>query len=210
MIYEKIKASCQTLTSEFDKIPSERKSILEKITTYVESRMKAGKPVQLVYICTHNSRRSHFGQIWAMVAAAYYNKKGVKSFSGGTEATAFNINAINALKRLGFDISISKDVNNPIHQVKFGDNETPVECFSKVYDHEANPQSEFAAIMTCSDAEENCPFIPAVDLRIATTYDDPKASDNTSMQDATYDERCRQIGREVLYVFSKLKPSAHE
>jgi arsenate reductase (thioredoxin) len=210
MIYEKIKASCQTLTSEFDKIPSERKSILEKITTYLESRMKDSKPVQLVYICTHNSRRSHFGQIWAMVAAAYYDQKGVKSFSGGTEATAFNLNAINALKRLGFDISVIKEGNNPVYQVTFGDGETPVECFSKVYDHEVNPQSGFAAIMTCGDAEANCPFIPAVDLRIATTYDDPKVSDNTPMQDATYDERCKQVGREVLYVFSKLNTPTHE
>jgi arsenate reductase len=210
MIYEIIKGFCQTLTNEFDKIPSERKSVLEKITAYIESRMKASKPVQLIYICTHNSRRSHFGQIWAMVAAAYYNVRGTNSFSGGTEATAFNSNAINALKRVGLDISVTTDGKNPVYQVKFGDGEAAIDCFSKVYDHEVNPQSEFAAIMTCSDAEENCPFIPAVDIRIATTYDDPKASDHTPMQDSTYDERCRQIGREVLYVFSKLNTSTHE
>jgi arsenate reductase len=56
--------------------------------------------------------------------------------------------------------------------------------------------------MTCSDAEENCPFIPGVELRIGTTYEDPKAYDNTLQQDTQYDTRCRQIALETLYVFS--------
>ena len=84
------------------------------------------------------------------------------------------------------------------------DNESPSVCFSKTYDDAENPQKEFAAIMTCSDAEENCPFIPGVELRIGTTYDDPKSFDNTPEQDAKYDERCKQIALETLYVFSKL------
>ena len=74
-----------------------------------------------------------------------------------------------------------------------------------MYDDPKNPQKEFAAIMTCSDAEENCPFIPGVELRIGTTYDDPKAFDNTPLQDTKYDERCKQIALETLYVFSKVK-----
>jgi arsenate reductase len=114
------------------------------------------------------------------------------------------------LKRIGFNITIAKEGMNPVYLVRFGDTEKPVTCFSKVYDHEVNPQSSFAAIMTCSDAEENCPFIPGVEFRIATTYDDPKAADHTASQDATYDERCRQIAREVFYVFSKLNPPTHE
>lgn len=209
MIYEPIQRYCETLIKEFDKIPAQRKQILEKITAYIASKAKENKPVQLVYICTHNSRRSHFGQVWASVAGTYY-KQEIKSFSGGTEATAFNINAINALKRVGFGITVAAEEKNPVYYLKFDDREKPIECFSKVYDHPANPQSEFAAIMTCSDAEENCPFIPGVEFRIATTYDDPKTSDNTPMQDATYDERCRQIAREVFYVFSKLNPPTYE
>ena len=86
----------------------------------------------------------------------------------------------------------------------YAENTKPIECFSKVYNADVNPQKEFAAIMTCSDAEENCPFIPGVELRIGTTYDDPKAFDNTELQDAKYDERCKQIALETLYVFSKI------
>ena len=38
--------------------------------------------------------------------------------------------------------------------------------------------------------------------RIAITYEDPKAFDGTDREAEAYDERCRQIAREMLYVFS--------
>jgi arsenate reductase (thioredoxin) len=199
-----IKAYCDNLTKEFKTIPDNRKVILEKITQYIKSKQDDNKSINLVYICTHNSRRSHFGQVWAHVASYYYNIPNVNTFSGGTEATAFNINAINSLKRVGFNVKPINIEKNTSYHVFHDDNETPSVCFSKTYDDAKNPQKEFAAIMTCSDAEENCPFIPGVELRIGTTYDDPKAFDNTPQQDAKYDERCKQIALETLYVFSKL------
>ncbi len=204
-MFESIKTYCDSLVKEFDKIPLERKDILERITQYIAKKSILDKPVNLVYICTHNSRRSHFGQVWAKVASDYFHIKNVHTFSGGTEATAFNINAINALKRIGFDIKPINNETNPTYHVQYDLKESPIICFSKVYDNPKNPDKEFAAIMTCSDAEENCPFIPNVELRIGTTYDDPKAFDNTPMQDTKYDERCKQIALETLYVFSKVK-----
>ena len=199
-----IKAYCDSLTKGFSKIPAQRKEILEKITQYIAKKNTLNKPINLVYICTHNSRRSHFGQVWAHVASKYYRISNVNTYSGGTEATAFNINAINALKRVGFDVKPINIEKNSTFHISFDEKENPIVCFSKVYDDPKNPKSEFAAIMTCSDAEENCPFIPGVELRIGTTYDDPKEFDNTSLQDAKYDERCKQIALETFYVFSKL------
>lgn len=199
-----IKNYCDALVKEFDNIPQSRKKILESISDYINQKRKDHQPIQLVYICTHNSRRSHFGQVWAHVAADYYNVNNVTTFSGGTEATAFNPNAINALKRVGFDVKAMDSENNTTYHVIHDNTKTPSICFSKTYDHPVNPKTNFAAVMTCSDAEENCPFIPGVDLRIGTTYDDPKAFDNTPLQDAKYDERCKQIALETLYVFSKV------
>lgn len=199
-----IKTYCDELIKEFDSIPSERKILLEKISQYIQQKTQEHKPIQLIYVCTHNSRRSHFGQIWAKVAAHYYKVNNVQTFSGGTEATAFNINAINAIKRVGFDVKKSTETINPIYHLYFDETKKPIECFSKVYNDDVNPKHEFAAIMTCSDAEENCPFIPGVELRIGTTYNDPKAFDNTPLQDAKYDERCKQIALETFYVFSKI------
>jgi arsenate reductase len=200
-----IKIYCDSLIEEFNTITHERKLLLEQITKYISEKKSINNPINLVYICTHNSRRSHFGQIWAQVAAHYYNIANVTTFSGGTEATAFNVNAINALKKVGFDIDKKNDGINPIYHIYFDKNESPITCFSKVYNDDENPKSEFVAIMTCSDAEENCPFIAGAELRIGTTYDDPKAFDNTALQDAKYDERCKQIALETFYIFSKIK-----
>jgi arsenate reductase (thioredoxin) len=203
-MYQKIRQFTQLLEGDFNLIPAERKELLQKITGYIQERYDQNLSINLVYICTHNSRRSHFGQVAAALAANFYNIENVTTFSGGTEATAFNLNAIKALKSIGFEISSDEKVVNPTYQVSFGNNLSTT-CFSKVYDDRLNPKSDFAAIMTCSDAEQNCPFIPGVALRIGTTYEDPKKSDGTPQQDETYMARFRQIATETLYAFSLVR-----
>jgi arsenate reductase (thioredoxin) len=203
-MYQKIRQFTQSLQNDFDLIPAERKELLQKITHYIQERYDKNLPINLVYICTHNSRRSHFGQVAAALAGSFYNIENVNTFSGGTEATAFNPNAIEALKSIGFEIvSDGKEVN-PKYKVGFGNNLSTT-CFSKVYDDKANPKTDFATIMTCSDAEQNCPFIPGVSLRIGTTYEDPKKSDGTPQQAETYLARFRQIATETLYAFSLVR-----
>jgi protein-tyrosine phosphatase/arsenate reductase len=205
-MYPTITQHCKKLVQQFDAIPSERKEILAKISTYIQSKIAQKEPIQLMYVCTHNSRRSHFGQIWAAVAANYYSIPNLSTFSGGTEATTLHPNAIQALQTTGFDISTAEETTNPHYSVRFGDgDEAQTTCFSKVYDATSNPTTNFAAIMNCSDAETNCPFIPGVELRISTTYDDPKAFDHTPEQAAKYLERSNQIAVECLYVFSLIQ-----
>ena len=203
-MFATITSFCDNLMLQLDEITFERKQLLQKISNYIQTKKDNQQPINLVYVCTHNSRRSHFGQVWADVAANYFGVKDVHTFSGGTEATAFNPNAINALRKIGFDIKGNDQTLNPTYIVKFADDAFTT-CFSKVYNHPLNPQQNFAAIMTCSDAEQNCPYIPGVELRIATTYNDPKAFDNTPQQDAAYTERATQIALECLYIFSLVK-----
>lgn len=202
-MFQSIKERCTALAKNFKEIPAARKQLLEKIADYIKPKHAANEAINLIYVCTHNSRRSHLGQVWAAVAAAYYGVNNVHTFSGGTEATAFNPNAINALTAAGFTIQQTDESNNPVYNVFFADDKFST-CFSKVYNHKANPVTNFAAVMTCSDADENCPFIPGCDLRIGTTYNDPKAFDNTILQNEKYTERSNQIAMECLYVFSKV------
>jgi protein-tyrosine phosphatase/arsenate reductase len=202
---QQIKSFCENLAHSTHEISEERKEVLNQFSKAIQQGLKQFGSVKIIYVCTHNSRRSHFGQIWSKVAATYFNVGNVETFSGGTEATALNPNAIQALKEQGFQITSNEvDSENPVYLVDFGEKEKIV-CFSKVYDHEVNPKSDFIAVMTCSDAEENCPFIPGVSFRIATTYEDPKKFDNTPLQESKYLERSRQIALESIYVFSKIK-----
>jgi protein-tyrosine-phosphatase len=205
MMYPSLHDYLKSREREFALITAQRKTLLQKIATFVTEKLRAGQDAQLVYICTHNSRRSHLGQVWLQIAAHYYGVRHVKTFSGGTEATAMHTNTLQALIRAGVRAVKKEDGENPVYELAYDDDVAPMHCFSKVYHHETNPVKGFAAIMTCSDAEENCPFIPGVDVRIATTYDDPKISDGTSQQEETYDERCAQIARECLWVVSQVR-----
>jgi arsenate reductase len=203
-MYKTIQELLDELSKQFNTISDERKTLLFQISKYIQEKKNNGLAIQLVYICTHNSRRSHFGQIAATIVANYYNIKNVASYSGGTEITAFNINAINALEKLGFEIVTNDLNNNPLYKV-FYDEENYVSCFSKKYNDDANPKNNFLAIMTCSDADENCPLILGAENRISTTYEDPKKSDGTELQEQIYKERFKQIALETLYVFSLVK-----
>lgn len=193
----------QKRISEFDQISAERKELLEKIATYINTKRLQNKTANLVYICIHNSRRSHFGQVAGSLAANYYGTK-VNTFSGGTEVTAFNPNAIAALRNCGLIVQAQDESNNP-HQHVYYKNILIADCFSKIYDHPTNPTENFAAIMTCGEAEQNCPFIPTAEMKISTTYDDPKSSDGTGQEETVYGARFAQILRESLYVFSLVK-----
>jgi arsenate reductase len=191
-------------TAEFDDIPANRRAKLDELAAYIRNQRDAGKPVRLVFICTHNSRRSHMAQLWAAAAAASYEIGDVETFSGGTDATAFNPRAVAALERAGFEIKTSaRAAANPMYLVRLSPASAALECFSKVYGQSPNPTTDFCAVMTCAAADEACPRVPGATLRLAIPYDDPKLADGTPDEAATYDERCAQIAREMLFAFSR-------
>jgi arsenate reductase (thioredoxin) len=178
--------------------------VLGKVAIFIKSKIDAHQPVRLVFICTHNSRRSHISQIWAQIAAHFYEVPEVRTYSGGTEATAFNPNAVEAMREAGLKIHVAKGGQNPVYEVHYAKDAPVMRVFSKVFDEGNNPQMDFAAIMTCSHADENCPFIPGASLRIPVTYEDPKVFDGAPQQEQAYKERNQQIAREMFYLFSKV------
>lgn len=192
-------------TFNFEIISEERSSILQPLIDFIQFKVETNSQVRLNLICTHNSRRSHLSQVWAQTAAAHYNIKNVFCYSGGTEATAMFPLVSKTLAKQGFQIKIISEGNNPIYSIKFSENEHPVIGFSKTFDNDFNPKSEFAAIMTCSSADKGCPFIAGAEKRIPITFEDPKAFDNTPQQAEKYEERSLQIANEMFYVFSKIK-----
>jgi arsenate reductase len=196
----------ESLASEFDAIPDERRQTLDRIAAFVDAEHQAGRSAKLVFICTHNSRRSQMSQSWATTAAAWYRIADVEAYSGGTEATAFNPRAVAALRRAGFVIDEPTEAgDNPHYQLGYSSEQPPIAAYSKQYASPDNPSSEFAAIMTCSEADDACPFVPGATLRISLAYDDPKQADGTAEEQARYDERCRQIAREMFYLFSRVR-----
>ena len=202
-LFGKIEESITAL--DLQAISEERKKILQPLIEYIQEKVKTQKPVRLNFICTHNSRRSHFSQVWAQALAAHYNFPNVTCYSGGTEATAMFPIAAKTLEQQGFKVTKLSEEKNPVYSIKFAENAHPVIGFSKTFDNAFNPKSGFAAIMTCSQADAGCPFIAGAEKRFPITYDDPKAFDGTAEQEQKYLERSTQIATELKYVFSEIK-----
>jgi len=186
-------------------VPNERKEVLYPLVEYIQNKVNANEEIRLNFICTHNSRRSHLSQIWAQTMAFHFGIQNVYCYSGGTEATALFPKVADTLSHQGFQIQQLSQEQNPVYAVKFDNNQQPIIGFSKTYFDDFNPKSNFAAIMTCSNADEGCPMVFGAEARFPIKYEDPKAFDGTEVMNEKYTERSLQIASELYFVFSQIK-----
>ncbi|NND78976.1 MAG: protein-tyrosine-phosphatase [Maribacter sp.] len=203
-LYTAIEKTIATL--DVESIPVERKETLRPFIEYIQKKHQTNQAIRINFICTHNSRRSHLSQVWAQTMAYYFKTKEVFCYSGGTEATALFPMVAETLRYSGFEINTLSKGENPVYSIKYAENQHPIIGYSKKFDDDFNPKSKFAAIMTCSQADEGCPFIAGAEQRISITFEDPKAFDNTPQQAEKYMERSLQIANELYYVFSQINP----
>ena len=199
-MFHKIQAVIDKI--DFNTISEIRRNELAVLIHFIQEKKDKNQPVLLNFICTHNSRRSQFSQIWGQVASNYFGIS-AQSYSGGVEETAFNERAVASLERFGFKMS-KEGVGNPKYFIQWDENSEPLVMFSKMYDDSINPSSGFAAIMTCSHADENCPIVSGCEKRIPIRYEDPKNFDDTPLESALYDYRSFEIATELFYVFSTI------
>ena len=193
-----IKQLIENMKADESNLSQTRKNALAHLAdTLVEK--KTGDDLQLMFICTHNSRRSIFAQVWASVLADHYQLP-IKAFSGGTEATAVHENTLKCLDDLGFEIASGNDRQNEKVQIKYGKHQQ-ISCYSKVFDHPENPQQDFIALMLCDHAAEHCPFIPNASARLNFTFPDPKKYDGTVFKSDKYKEICLDIAIQLDLIF---------
>lgn len=186
------------------KLTKKRQNRLTPLIEYLQEKVDQQQPISLEFVCTHNSRRSQFAQVWAQVAADYFGIT-INSFSGGIEVTACNERTVASLMRFGFAIHKEGD-DNPKYMVNWGTGQL-LTLFSKLVEDDSNPTENFAAIMTCSHADENCPVVLGAEKRIALTYEDPGSADDTEDESQVYDKRSEEIASDLFYVFSQIKQS---
>lgn len=202
--YETLNGYTRQRKKEFNQITEERKKQLERLAKAIRHDLDLECSADLIFICTHNSRRSHMGQLWALVAAYEYEIIGIRCFSGGTEATAFNPRAVRALNKAGLVMEQLDEDSNPEYLVILPGDEEGIRVFSKSYEDPPNPTKNFIAVMTCSDADEACPVVTGASSRHSITYGDPKDFDGTPEEENKYEERSQQIAREMFYLFSRV------
>ncbi|WBX72060.1 low molecular weight phosphatase family protein [Tenacibaculum retecalamus] len=186
-------------------ISNERKQLLTKIAQLIISEYKDREKINLNFICTHNSRRSQFAQVWSFFAVEYFNLKNIFTYSGGTEVTAFNRNTVKSLQKTGFNFNILDfSHQNPRYLITFEGTKKSILGFSKTYDH-TNNSYPYIAITTCDNADENCSVIPDAIARFHVPYTDPKSADNTDFSSESYLNTNKQIAGEVFFIFEIIK-----
>jgi arsenate reductase len=190
------------------KLSEERKIKLNKVAKTIAKEYSENNVANLNFICTHNSRRSQLGQVWAFYAADYF-KLNIHAFSGGTEVTAFYRATVKTLQSVGFDFKVTDfSHQNPKYLISFNGSEKTILGFSKRFDDVIN-EEPFIAITTCNNADANCPFIPTAIDRFHLPFVDPKFSDGTSEQVDAYLQTNEQIAAEVYFIFNEIKKAIH-
>jgi len=193
------------VANELGMVSAERRVVLDEIAANIVAQLKARKTAQMTFICTHNSRRSHMSQIWAQTAACYYDLNKIYAFSGGTETTACNCRTVAAMRRVGFAIEDATTGDNPTYVVRYAEDRPPIRAYSKLYNADPNPKRDFIALMTCSVADKTCPVVEGAISRYAIHYADPRLCDDTPTETAAYNDRCREIAREMFYIMAEVR-----
>ena len=203
---EPLQKYANSVVDEFEQIPVKRKKTLYKISHNLYEEWKVKLIAQPLFVCTNNSRRSQTAQVWFAVASLYYGVPNLTSFSGGSKETAFNIRAVEALRRAGIQIkkTDSSNTENPVYTTTLMD-KYQLDSYSKKCDDPKNPKTDFIAIMLCSDKDPSCPKVENANALFYLPFEDPRYEDHTASETKTYDNTCREIAREMLYVVSRMK-----
>src|SRR5205085_11938757 len=94
--------------------------------------------------------------------------------------------------------------DNPLYLVSYADGRPPIRAYSKLYNADGNPKTDFIALMTCSVADKKCPVVNGAIGRYAIHYADPRLCDDTPNETSAYNERCQEIAREMFYIMREV------
>jgi protein-tyrosine-phosphatase len=227
------------LAVESHLIPEERRIQLKALAALLQPQVstsnnatvdtEGGAPVRasVVFVGTHNSRRSQLAEVWLRAAAVYYQLANINVSSAGIETTELSQAMAAALSQAGFFLRRSrgclrrwcsrrKDDGNDDMQPHYhcatgwlGEQRLPdVELFSKGLNHPSLPSTDFVAVLVCNSADSACPLIFGTRARILLPYEDPKQHDGTPDASAAYEAAVDIIGREMLFLARCMAPLA--
>lgn len=202
MIYPSIAQYIANLDTS--KLDAERRQYLNDISSTIIKELSKTAHINLIYICTHNSRRSIFAQVMSKAISLAFGLP-ICSHSAGAEATYVAPQVLRALTEAGFHISSHNTEKDSVHFVRFSDSYMPMAIFSKEMEHPANPNINIITMATCSQAQESCPVFLTEKHRFALTFEDPKSADGTPLEKQTYRDTLEEISTNLLYLLSKIK-----
>ncbi len=146
----------------------------------------------VVFLCTHNSRRSQYCEIWGNYFSSVY-KKSITFLSAGAVKTKVHKQIYKSLERVGVKVDRNSSIN--IENIT-------IIPFSKTLS-DIN-KKQFISIMTCSNYEKTCPFDPRSLINLQLFYKDPKRYDNSNREAEEYDKTSFMIACEINYILKNI------
>jgi len=181
-----------------EEISEERRLAIKQCAKTILDGIDQHGNVNLIFVCTHNSRRSQACELWAHTWIHHLRVENIKVYSAGTEKTSYNYRMIDAVRRWGFRAEMIGDNDENYYQIHspLADDKGK-KYFSKTIHDKSLPKKNVIAIMTCDHAEENCPLVPGAIARIPLRYTDPSEFDDANNEGDYYDKTFREIGKEI-------------
>ncbi|MBC8111544.1 MAG: hypothetical protein H7Y04_10830, partial [Verrucomicrobia bacterium] len=182
-------------------IPSYRRLILHDIATYVINNFLENQFSNLLFVCTHNSRRSQLCQVWGQIAAFHYDLPLVKCFSGGLETENVSEKILQTLEHAGFHVDNpeTQNVYNPQHKVYYSTEFDYISLFSKPYNDAGNPKNNFCTVMNCTPSGEKYQQIDGSKLNVSLIYQNPKDNDDKPDETQVYKQISYKVSLEMFY-----------
>lgn len=146
----------------------------------------------VVFLCTHNSRRSQYCEIWAKYFSSVYKNK-IKFLSAGAVKTKVHKQIYKSFERVGVKVDENSSINIETMTIS---------PFSKTLTEVK--EKEFMSIMTCAESEKSCPVDARSLINLKLFYDDPKRYDNTPEEAEEYDKTSFMIASQINYILKNI------
>lgn len=180
---------------DVSQIKESRLKILDHIARQLVNVIQQDDEANVVFVCTHNSRRSQIAQVCLQLFLQELNIKNIGVFSCGTEKTHIPPQIFALFKRQGLEVRESKNDSIEVFN--------QIVLFSKTYEDDSLPKRSIA-IMVCDSASETCPFVPSFNQRISLEFRDPKQADGSPEEEKSYNKAWIKIATEMAYLVLKL------
>ena len=172
---------------------------VQSLAEWLRNGLDTSTSCPLIFVCTHNSRRSILGEMaWNAIAAFYGLDDQFPAYSAGTEAAQLSPHTLDALRQCGFETGEDDGQT----EVRWSPDHSGRRAFSKRLGDSALPTSGFAAVMVCAEADAGCPFVPGAARRISMPVEDPKRFDQEDDPLPHYVNTLNQMAAELHYSFS--------
>ena len=167
-----------------------RKKRLDNIASVINENLN--KTRSIVFLCTHNSRRSQICEVWGKVFAEIYRKK-ININSAGAFKTVVHSQVYESIVKCGLIVNNKKEIFFDKKKFKLNSKTT-----------DSITMKNFIAVMTCSDTEKSCPHDSRSVRNIKMFFNDPRIYDETDKMSREYLKTTTYIAEELNYIFKNI------